>query len=103
MGWKLSNKYVIINSLLKWMLKSDIIFVYEGLPMKKTVNLFGKHIMPDCSYCIYGVGDDLECTLHLFVDIDGSCTRFTYDPFRRQPKNEPSVKTFDFKLEDFQI
>ena len=76
---------------------------YQVNAMKKKMCLFGKNISPDCSYCIYGAGNDFECTLHLFIDIDGSCIKFSYDPLRRKPKTEPSLKTFDYKIEDFQI
>ena len=72
--------------------------------MTKKKQWFGNHISPNCSYCAYGDGETRpECTLHLFLDIDGSCPKFFYDPLKRTPNPEYDMKVFDFKPEDFQL
>ena len=72
--------------------------------MAKRMQWFGNHISPSCSYCAYGDGETRpECTMHLFLDIDGSCPKFFYDPLKRTPNPEYDMKVFDFKPEDFQL
>lgn len=69
---------------------------------KKNEALFGRHIEPDCTYCIHSVSAQgkLKCLLGQIPE-NFSCKRYQYDPLRREPKAEPSLGKFsaeDFKL-----
>jgi len=66
--------------------------------------LFRKDIEPCCSYCQHGSeigGGDLICVKKGIVRSDESCSKFSYDPFKRRP---PEPKKLDLKSlseEDF--
>lgn len=69
---------------------------------RKSEALFGRHIEPNCAYCIHSVTaqDTLKCRLGQIPE-QGSCKRYTYDPLRREPKGEAKLASFnpeDFKL-----
>ncbi len=65
--------------------------------------LFGKNIPPSCEYCQYCVkrnGGAKVCRYGLTSD-DKVCSKYTYDPLKREPKVRPKLPEFtadDFKL-----
>ncbi|MGN0172822.1 MAG: hypothetical protein ACI39F_00125 [Acutalibacteraceae bacterium] len=68
--------------------------------------LYGKGILPSCSYCSKGkeTADKVNilCPKKGIVNADFSCRRFKYDPLRRVPKIPPELEKFtaaDFSIE----
>lgn len=70
---------------------------------KKKEKLFGNNIETNCKYCTNSSdfdGADV-CGLGRYLQPDGSCSRFSYDPLKRSPNNLPPLKRYradDFKL-----
>ena len=70
---------------------------------KKKTKLFGNQIEVNCEYCVnsYDYDGANVCRLNCYLQPDGNCSRFMYDPLRRAPRNPPPLETHDadeFKL-----
>lgn len=64
--------------------------------------LFGKNILPDCSYCTHAVFENgmIACEKSKRI-IDGKCRGFSYDPLLRVPLSVSLSGNYtaeDFKL-----
>lgn len=71
---------------------------------KKKQTLFGGNIQPSCIYCQHNSAKEGEvvCALRQTPQND-SCKKYQYDPLRREPKVAPSLRTSQFRPEDFQL
>lgn len=70
---------------------------------KKKEKLFGNHVEIECKYCVNSSDFDGAsiCKIGLYLEPDGSCRRFVYDPLKRTPQNLPPLKAHsadEFKL-----
>lgn len=71
---------------------------------KKNPPLFGGNIDPCCAYCQHNGGKDGEVVCALQRKPEGeACKKYQYDPLRREPRVAPSLRTSQFKPEDFQL
>lgn len=70
---------------------------------KKSQDLFGKNIAVKCEYCINSSDFDGAqiCKIGRYLQPDGSCPRFVYDPLKRTPRNLPPLKPHD--AEEFEL
>lgn len=70
---------------------------------KKKNKLFGNDIETNCRYCENSSdfdGADV-CKLGRYLEPDGTCKKFVYDPLKRTPINLPPLKSYnedEFKL-----
>lgn len=51
--------------------------------------LFSHHIPPSCSYCRFGTligGGEVACVKRGITDAGSSCSRYIYDPLKREPE-----------------
>ena len=71
---------------------------------KKKQPLFGGNVPPSCAYCQHngGAGDRVVCALRRQPEGD-ACKKYRYDPLLREPKPAPSLRTDQFRPEDFQL
>ncbi len=72
--------------------------------MSKT--LFRKNVEPSCSYCNHAsdIGNgNVMCIKRGVVSRDASCSRFSYDPFKRRPPEPIRLKTASYSEEDFSL
>ena len=71
---------------------------------KKKQVLFGGNIPPSCAYCQHNRAREGEgvCALRQPPPED-ACKKYQYDPLRREPKPAPSLRTSQFRPEDFQL
>ncbi len=70
---------------------------------KKKTKLFGNQVEVKCEYCFNSSDYDgaCVCRLNRYLQPDGSCSRFKYDPLRRAPENPPPLvihNADEFKL-----
>lgn len=69
-------------------------------------NLYDKNIPKACKYCLYGVYSNVEekviCEKKGFRDPDSHCFFYKYDIFKREPMQEPILKT-EYDKKDFEI
>lgn len=70
---------------------------------KKKAKLFGNHIETDCRHCANSSDFDgaSVCKFDRYLEPDGSCSRFVYDPLKRTPVSIPALKSHsadEFKL-----
>ena len=58
--------------------------------------LFGNRIAPACRYCVYVRQQEngLVCQKKKAVEADGQCSRFRYDPLKREPKVLQELPTY---------
>lgn len=70
---------------------------------KKKEKLFGNHVDVNCEYCSNSSECDGAniCRLNRCPEPDGSCSRFSYDPLKRSPKNLPPMPKHD--ADEFQL
>lgn len=76
---------------------------------RKKQPLFGVDIVPSCAYCQHNSGKEEEviCALRQRPQ-EGeeglrSCKKYQYDPLRREPRVAPTLRTGQFRPEDFQL
>jgi len=68
--------------------------------------LFNKKIEPSCSYCSKGVrinDREVACLRRGVVNAGGSCSKFRYDPLRRQPARPGNISAGKFSEKDFTL
>lgn len=68
--------------------------------------LFNKKIEPSCSYCRFGsrMNDtQVACLKKGVVSSGGSCSKFKYDPLKREPAHPGGVKTEGLSEKDFEL
>lgn len=71
---------------------------------KKKQTLFGGSIEPSCAYCQHNSGKNGEIICALQQTAQGeACKKYQYDPLQREPKVAPSLRTSQFRPEDFQL
>lgn len=64
--------------------------------------LFGKNIVPDCSYCENSISESgvAACKKNRSIK-DGKCRSFDYNPLLREPKSVSILGSYT--AEDFKI
>jgi hypothetical protein len=68
--------------------------------------LFNKKITPDCCYCLYGsiIGDDEVACVKKGISRSGSsCSKFSYDPLKREPEWQQAVAPAEYDQDDFKL
>ena len=85
---------------------------------KKKHPLFGGRIPPSCAYCQHNSGKNGEiiCALRHNSGGEGqvacalrrqpegeACKKYRYDPLLREPRVAPSLRTSQYRPEDFQL
>ena len=68
--------------------------------------LFNQNQEASCSYCRYGsdLGRfEVACTKRGIMQSDGYCGSFRYEPTKRVPSAQPSLKTAELSGEDFEL
>lgn len=70
---------------------------------KQKGKFFGNNIQIECKYCTKSSDYDgaSVCKLGRYLEPDGSCRHFVYDPLKRTPLNVPPLKAHsedEFKL-----
>ena len=72
---------------------------------KKKINkdsLFGASIEPNCAHCLNSVTvqGEARCRIGQILT-DGKYKKYTYDPLRRTPKEDPKLRSYSAK--DFEL
>ena len=68
--------------------------------------LFNKKIVPDCCYCIHGsiIGEgEVACIKRGISQTGSSCSKFSYDPLKREPEFQRTVPKTEYTEEDFKL
>ena len=80
-------------------------FGKEGLfQRKKKHPLFGGRIPPSCAYCQHNSGGEGQVACALRRQPEGeACKKYRYDPLLREPRVAPSLRTSQYRPEDFQL
>ncbi len=68
-------------------------------------NLFRKKMDPRCVYCKKGTftgNNEVICDKHGIVEAYSACRSFSYDPLKRVPPPQVTLKR-DYKPEDFDL
>ena len=68
--------------------------------------LFRKKIEPRCSYCLYcaKLGDEqVLCSRHGVMPMEGKCFRFSYDPCKRVPGKPKALDLSKYEHEDYSL
>lgn len=62
---------------------------------KNTSKLFNKDIPPKCEYCVFGTkakeGNKILCEKKGIVDINYSCSKYSYSPLKRIPVKQLNI------------
>lgn len=68
----------------------------------KKETLFGSTVEPSCAYCLNSVTVQGEARCRIGQSLtDGKCRKYTYDPLRRVPKEQPKLRSYSAK--DFEL
>lgn len=71
---------------------------------KKKHPLFGGSIPPSCAYCQHNSGGEGQVACALRRQPEGeACKKYRYDPLLRKPRVAPSLRTSQYRPEDFQL
>ena len=68
--------------------------------------LFNRKIDPSCSYCRNGVRINerqVACLRRGVVSAGGSCSKFKYDPLRREPAHPVELGKSGYSEKDFAL
>ena len=68
--------------------------------------LFDKRIDPCCSYCRHGCRiseTEVACLKRGIVSSGGMCSKFRYDPLKREPPHPMLLRTDKYSREDFSL
>ena len=71
---------------------------------KKKQTLFGGNIQPSCTYSQHNSGQKGEVVCALRQKPQGdACKKYQYDPLQREPQVAPTLRTSQYRPEDFQL
>lgn len=70
-------------------------YLFERKDKMKT-KAFSKSIHPRCEYCMYGTktkeGNKILCEKQGLVDVNFSCSKYLYSPFKRVPVKQLNIE-----------
>ena len=68
--------------------------------------MFRRDIEPRCEYCRHGLAlgcEEIGCVKRGITSPDGHCSKFRYDPIKREPERRTKVDAGRFTQEDFEL